>query len=170
MLPLPARHRRRCPTRSRSGARGFSLLELVIVLAILAVITAIAIQRVSFANDESRLGAAAAAFRDIEKAAQMYYVEFGELPADVGPGIMPPGFDSHVSASLFGSKPPMGTDWDWNPTWGSIQPNISMRCIPPPTAEWLAFDQRYDDGSLSTGKVRVSANGRQLHWGIDLPE
>ncbi|MEL6797435.1 MAG: prepilin-type N-terminal cleavage/methylation domain-containing protein, partial [Planctomycetota bacterium] len=54
--------------RAHGHARGFTIIELVVVIVIIGAITAIAIPRFSSANQNAAINAAAADFRNLEFA------------------------------------------------------------------------------------------------------
>ena len=155
--------------RDSLRARGFSLIELVIVVIVIAIIVAVAAPQFSNAAQRSRNASVLATFGTIENAAEMYRAVNGKLPHDYGPGSTHAAFASYVDTSIFLKPTLLGGQWDWNnvitasgspvPTWATTGPNVSIRLSPAPVSRWTAFDRFADDGSLTTGKfTRASSN------------
>ena len=65
--------------RPGASRRGFSLVELAIVVAIMGVIAAIAVPRVSRAVEDSRINAKITDIVTVQKAIDLYMVEHGGL-------------------------------------------------------------------------------------------
>jgi general secretion pathway protein G len=74
--------------RSRSAhSRGFTLVELLIVMAIILTVSAIAVPNLQAALDDARMARAIADINTIETDIEAYYVQQGALPntlADIG--------------------------------------------------------------------------------------
>jgi prepilin-type N-terminal cleavage/methylation domain-containing protein len=70
--------------RASSGARGFTIVEVLIVVAILGMLSAIAIPVYSRAIQKSRRAALAADMAVLHKAFLRYYADHGAFPADGG--------------------------------------------------------------------------------------
>ncbi|MEM7229619.1 MAG: type II secretion system protein [Planctomycetota bacterium] len=139
------------------AARAFSLIELVIVIAILAVITAIAVPRFTAAADRAAFRAQHAAFRQIEVALELYYQDNGEWPPNTPILVTPPGLVPYLHGDIFAVKTPIGSNWDWNGPGSSVDEhgyNIAIKGTVLTNDEWLEFDAMFDDGSLSTGLYR----------------
>lgn len=66
-------------------ARGFSLIELVIVISILAILASIVIPRFSSASDEAKIAQASANLRTIQVEVQQQFLNFGHYPDTLDP-------------------------------------------------------------------------------------
>ena len=61
--------------------KGFTLIELIVVIAILGILAAIAIPRFTGVRETAAIGAAEADARTVLSAVGIYYAEKGEYPA-----------------------------------------------------------------------------------------
>lgn len=69
----------RHPMRQRFAHRGFSLVEMAMVMATMAIIAMIAVPRMSRAADDAHAGALVANVRVLQGAIEMYAIEHGGL-------------------------------------------------------------------------------------------
>jgi len=69
-------------------ARGFTLVELLIVMGILGVLTALMIANISSGRERARDAARKADFGNVRTALRIYYNDYQEYPADSGGNIM----------------------------------------------------------------------------------
>ncbi|WP_312814506.1 prepilin-type N-terminal cleavage/methylation domain-containing protein [Sedimentibacter sp.] len=65
--------------------KGFTLIELIVVLAVLGIIMAIAVPRFMGVQDQARIDADKATLGLIAKTAELYYVQ-GRIPTDYTTG------------------------------------------------------------------------------------
>ena len=93
--------------------RAFTLIELLIVVAIIAILAAIGAVNYRHATDRALKSAGAANLRTIATALQMYMTDFGKLPPadhEAGP------FESHTANFTgTGNAPAGGGSWDGVP-------------------------------------------------------
>lgn len=64
---------------SRKTTRGFTLIEMVGVLAVIAVLAALLIPRIFAAINESRINNAAVGYNSVKSAAMMYFGKYGKF-------------------------------------------------------------------------------------------
>lgn len=69
--------------RKRKNQKGFTLIELVVVIAILGILAAIAIPRLGSFREKAKEAAEKSDIRIIESAIQMYYAEEGTYPVNI---------------------------------------------------------------------------------------
>jgi prepilin-type N-terminal cleavage/methylation domain-containing protein len=97
-----------------TGSRGaFTLLELLIVVALVAILSAIAVTNLALATQRSLKSADAANLRTLATGLQLYLTDYNELPPadrEAGP------FPSHLPTfSNTGNGPAAGGSWDGVP-------------------------------------------------------
>lgn len=138
--------------KNKTKQSGFSLIELLIVIAIIAILASVIMPVVSIAREKAYYVRAKAEFKSIEAALEMYKSDHsGNYPADAGRGNSPDGLEQYLSSNEWseGAWPGSILDWDVytiNP--GSIVTRqISIRFCDNdickfPNADWAAgFDE-----------------------------
>lgn len=81
-------HRRHRP--ARAAARGFTIIELLIVLALIGVIAGVAIVNFSGAADRAKVKATQTRISSLKAALNLYFTEFNAYPPTDGLDIMLP--------------------------------------------------------------------------------
>lgn len=141
--------------------RGFSLVELVIVVVIVALLAGIAIPRFSALSRKATVKAAAADLRQVGEAFASYNAETGGWPADVAVGVFPPEMTNHLHANVFTESQPLGGRYEWFRNYGaSAAVGIVGRGIDD--AMLAEIDAIIDDGDINGGKCRLFL-GRYLY-------
>ncbi len=135
------------------------------VVVILGIIVAIAIPRVSGANQNALVNAAATDFRQLELALRMYHADHGAFPPNQPYGDHPPELKLYYPEDRWDTGPALGGVWDWNPSYGPLQPNISMFNFEHDTDLLQRFDDRFDDERLTTGAVQYFED-RHFAWKV----
>ena len=141
--------------------RAFTLVELMIVVAIIAVLAALAVPAFARARQRTRAAKFEEAVRIAVGAFEQYAVEHGGYPADVNRGIVPAGMDSYFGTKLDWTAPtPIGGNWDWDVGNFGIKAGVSVITPNLTDAEMRAIDAQIDDGNLTTGGFRNTAPQR----------
>lgn len=91
--------------------RGFTLVELLIVVIILAILAAIVIPQFAASTDDARFAAADTTLASMRSALDLYYQQHGEYPAAKAAGA---GFGAANTASAFVDQLALFTDADGN--------------------------------------------------------
>ena len=95
-------------------AESFTLIELLIVIAIIGILAAIIIISLTGASTHAKYETMRAEMKEIANAANMYAVNDGQginYPVDVGPNTMPPGLSKYLSS--WPTSPWSGCTYDW---------------------------------------------------------
>jgi prepilin-type N-terminal cleavage/methylation domain-containing protein len=152
------------PTRLLRGAaspRGFSLIELAVVVGILSLVIAIAVPSGAQLLMQARAGAVENDLRIFSAAFQAYANEHGDWPTGDGtPGAFPPGMSGYLAETNWQRRTPLGGNYAWDPN--SLQQGLRYRAViviasspaNPVTdsrEQLVRLDQKFDDGNLATG-------------------
>jgi prepilin-type N-terminal cleavage/methylation domain-containing protein len=83
--------------------RGFTLVELLMVMVILGLLSGIALLRYIDIRNSARAASLAGDFRNVQVAALNYYADNETWPPESGPGVVPTGLAKYLGAPLNGS-------------------------------------------------------------------
>lgn len=141
---------------------GFTLLEMVVVLVVLAVLAAIGVVRSGDMARRSQYASTYAGMQAIAKSADMYKAEFGVFPPNAANGVAPTELALYLRPETWATKPAIGGSWDWNsPTgpnfgtdWSKVGPNIAVHNAPKRSRDYPAMDKAFDDNNVNTGPLQ----------------
>lgn len=144
--------------------RGFTMIELSVVGAVVAIIALMIVPRLAQAQDDSRVAGSAAALRDMARTFELFSSSNGYWPPEIDAAQMPPEMRSLFSGDNPFLKPcPIGGVYDYDNPPNAPFVAITIRPTPdapPPTiTDAQALDAALDDGVLSTGNFRSIGNG-----------
>jgi len=135
------------------GQRGFTLVELVVVVLVLGIIGSVAAPRMASWTDDARIETTVTTVQAAQRAAQYFHAKNGYWPDDVNNGQMPPELEPYLRSNVFENDVPIGGVYDWNNGYGATAA-MFIRDNNYDADVWLAIDQKYDDGNLATGSIR----------------
>lgn len=164
---LRIQHRGRGCSFTDGASRGFSLIELVIVIAILAILASIVAPRFINAQAQAEAVSAGQSMKAIAKAAMHYYAKTGEWPADKNRRIVPDELLDYISEREF-EQAPLGGAFDFedwrgkNWTAGGDPIGICVSIVEGDPNLYEAVDREIDDGDLTTGAVRFCESKPRL--------
>ena len=141
------------------NAQGFTLLELMIVVGIVGVLALIAVTaykefilRSKLTETATQLGAFARAFESWKQVNDRYPDDTHLVLPDA-PGLP-------INIAQWTASTQLGGNWNWEGPDNYGYAGISITGITAPVEDIMQFDTLLDDGNLSTGKFRRTANGR----------
>ncbi len=99
--------------------RGFSVLELAMALAIVAILARLSVPLLSEYLVRARAAKAAADFNTVRAGAFAYFESNGRWPDEVGPGTIPPGLAEFLPRNFTFDRRDYQLDWEsWEITHG----------------------------------------------------
>jgi prepilin-type N-terminal cleavage/methylation domain-containing protein len=173
---MPVVGRSNLPHGSEPTARGFTLVELIAVIVVLAILAAVAVPRYFDYASRARTASIVRTFKVFDRAMWSYARDVGGFPGDVGWNSIPIGLSRYIEPQTLGASSstptPVGGVWDWNNGGAMGPPGVANFNLfqPAPSnpvtltnAERIFIDATCDDGDLSTGRMRFLSN-----WGLHL--
>jgi prepilin-type N-terminal cleavage/methylation domain-containing protein len=148
--------------RTQRRRAGFTMVEITLVIAILGLLSVLAIPSLVKARDRSRKGAVVNEMRATAEAFQMFAQEKNRFPASSGGfGSVPTGMALYLPRkSTWTSSPKLGGYWWWiNVSPGTVWGYSGVVCYYNPYVDredLLEIDQMADDGQEESGVMRVS--------------
>jgi prepilin-type N-terminal cleavage/methylation domain-containing protein len=151
------------PSQTRGTRAGFTLVEIMLVIATIALIAAIGIPSYLRARKRSQTGAVINELRTTADAFQIFASEKRSLPP-TGPGFstIPAGMGNFLpSQSTWTTSPPGGGYWYWwnfapAEIWGFTGLiGVYNPAFLPEQLEQI--DTTMDDGNPNTGGIRTSS-------------
>ena len=97
-------------SKARKNRKGFTLVELLVVVAIIGILAAIAVPKFSSASESARGAKIQADLRTIDSAIQIYYASAGAYPAAI----------ATLVPSLIATTPAAPTDYWSTPKAGRV--------------------------------------------------
>lgn len=144
--------------------RGFTLVEILIVVVILGILAAIVVPQFAGASEETRRGAFVSDIRVFADAAEYFAVREGRYVPDGSSGECPAGFEQYVDQSEFEGGTPIGGVWDTEYNDSGVTSAIGVHFDDPSEAKDDAYmtlvDAIFDDGDLATGYFQKLGNDR----------
>jgi prepilin-type N-terminal cleavage/methylation domain-containing protein len=121
----------------KRASSGFSLIELLIVIAIIGVLSTVVLRAIHTARDRAYFTRAREELNTMAKALELYAIDHGgDYPADVSRDV-PPGIGAYISgnqATTWPDAPWPGSIYDWenwvDPVTGKPIYQVSIRFCP----------------------------------------
>jgi prepilin-type N-terminal cleavage/methylation domain-containing protein len=142
---------------------GFTLVELLIVVVILAILAAVVIPTFNDASAESKRNRFVDNLRSFITAAQYATEKNGDTIEDASSGTLPTELAGLVPAHSWENGTPMDGVWDSEKASFGFASSIGVHYLTgtnPGDAEWTQVDALVDDGDLTTGAFRKLASDR----------
>ncbi|MCP3905976.1 MAG: type II secretion system protein [Planctomycetes bacterium] len=151
------------PSPRPAHRRGFTLIEILIVVTILGILASIVIALVNVTTEDAQRTAFVSSGRVFSKAAQRFWLDNGGPLEDASSGVLPAGFDPYVQETAWGETP-IGGVWDTELNSFGIGSALGVHFDGTGQTRDDTFmtevDLVADDGDLTTGSFRKLAADR----------
>lgn len=144
---------------NQESRRGFTLVEIMIVVIIIGLLAALAIPTIHNSQKNAKSATFINDVRTYAAAAEVFSLETGDFPEDVGPGVMPAGLAEYIPTTKWTAETPIGGRWDFVKNDKGIISGFGASSHPATNAQLMHIEQKWDDGSLVTGKLRSLDGG-----------
>lgn len=153
-------------TTTPSRHRGFTLVEILIVVVILGILAAIVISQVGNAVESSNHVAFVSDMRTLANAVTLYNAETGLYLEDSSSGVLPAGLGPYIKPGSWTGGTPLGGVWDSELNSFGITSAFGVHFnggVNPGDAYMQQIDQLFDDGNLATGGFQKLAADRYYY-------
>ena len=144
---------------SAKSSNGFTLVEMMVVIAVIGVLTAIAIPTFVHARENSRNSVYVANVRTAAAAFVNYATDNKTYPPSSGSGSVPAGMESYLTNFRWTAETPIGGNWSWDCDMNGYKAGIAVSGPTVPLAQIQSIDRIIDDGDLNTGQFRSRPGG-----------
>ncbi len=142
--------------------KGFTLIEILIVVVILGILASVVIVSVSGVREDSEKAAFVASGRIFAEAAARFHLDHGAYPNDTTPGELPDGYAEYINYTKWLAPTPVGGQWDAELNEDGIISAVGVvftAANRKSSAYMQEIDVAIDDGVLATGYFqRFNAN------------
>ena len=147
----------------RTPSRGFTLVEIMIVVAIIGLLAALALPAFQRTRRAAQLSRIANDFRVFAQAFETYALQNGTWPNNAGNGAVPSlpvPMTGDFKTDIWRAPTAIGGRWNWDQGRLGIVGGISIAGFTCPPEQLAQIDARIDDGDLSTGRFIQTQSNR----------
>lgn len=138
---------------------GFTLVEVMIVVAIIALLAAIAVPNFVHAREKSRNAAFMSDLRTASGAFHMYAIENRGYPPNAGAGVLPTGMAPYLGSFPWVHGTPLGGRWNWDNNLFGYRAGVAVGNPQASDGQLNEIDAKIDNGDLNSGLFRTRPGG-----------
>jgi len=139
--------------------KGFTLVEIMIVVAIIGLLAALGIPKMLGAGNKTRKVRFAREIQAAGHAFVQYACDHGDYPADKTPAQMPNGMAEYLNGFPWFDDTVIGGQWDWDYGVFGIRAGVSVKSPNWNNDQMQEIDAMIDDGNLGSGQFRQRPGG-----------
>jgi prepilin-type N-terminal cleavage/methylation domain-containing protein len=144
---------------AKYNSKGFTLTEMMIVVAIIALLAAIALPSFMRAREKARSAAFIGNLRAVRSAFEIYSIENHGYPPNSAAGVVPNGMSDYLGSFPWTKATPIGGKWNWDNNINGYKAGVAVTSITADITQMYDIDQLFDDGVLTTGQFRIRPSG-----------
>ena len=146
------------------ASKGFTLIELMIVIAVIGILAAIAIPNFISYRRKAQIAGVVSDFKYFEKGFIAYAIDEGDFPNDshiVLPDL--PTMVRYIDPDVWGKTTYLGGTYNWEGPDSYPYAGVSIFESTASQKDFELLDIMLDDGDLTQGKFRKTPNDRYTY-------